>query len=172
MRVLLNDTTSECRTTFAQMLHISCFLCFFPFFILWSLHTMSPALSTTFSKHAALVPSPLRLEANKQPKANVTTHSTPRSVPVPTFPEPEAAQRPKANAPFRAVEGQLHRLLIHVTLRDKVVAAEANDIALLNLPAMRFFCIQCRELECIPCRNRISCRTRCILCCNCPMRRN
>ncbi|KFH65788.1 hypothetical protein MVEG_07891 [Podila verticillata NRRL 6337] len=133
---------------------------------------MSPTLSTMLSKHAALVPSPLRPETDQRPKASATTHSIPRSAPVPTFPEPEAAQRPKANAPFRAVEGQLHRLLIHITLRDKVVAAEANDIALLDLPAMKFFCVQCKELECIPCRNKISCRTRCILCCDCPMRRN
>ncbi|KAG0332078.1 hypothetical protein BG000_010355 [Podila horticola] len=104
-------------------------------------------------KHTAtaLVPTPLRHEIKYEPKANGTDRSTPRSLPVPTPPPPEAnkppksKQRPKTNATFRAVEGQLCRFLIQKRLKYKIDASASNDCAILDLPEIDFFCFQCLE---------------------------
>ncbi|KAG0081511.1 hypothetical protein BGZ93_002332 [Podila epicladia] len=141
---------------------------------------MSPVDSTLRHKHTAtvLVPTPLRHEINYKPKANTPENSTPQSLPARALLPPEAnkppkfKERPKANATFRTVEGLLHCFLIQKRLRNKITASESNDCALLDLPEIDFFCSHCLESECIPCRNRTSCRTCCILCCHCPIRRS
>ncbi|KAG0040071.1 hypothetical protein BGZ82_005319 [Podila clonocystis] len=98
-----------------------------------------------------LVPTPLRHEINYEPKSSASKPSTPRSVPVPTLIPPKAnkppkpKQRPKTNAKFRVVEGQLYRFLVQQRLKIKINASESNDCALLDLPEIDFFCIQCME---------------------------
>ncbi|KAF9323890.1 hypothetical protein BG006_001038 [Podila minutissima] len=139
---------------------------------------MSPVGPTMRHKHieTVLVPTPLRHVINYKPKANASERSTPRSLPAHALPPSEANKSPKSEerskTTFRAVEGQLHRSLIQKGLKNKITASESNEWDLLDIPEIDFFCSRCLEPKRIPCRNRISCRTRCVLCCRCPIRRS
>ncbi|KFH65789.1 hypothetical protein MVEG_07892 [Podila verticillata NRRL 6337] len=96
-----------------------------------------------------------------------TTPKVPSPLSPASAPRPVASQ-PKANATFRAVEGYLHRRLMNDAMKNKAAAAVAafSDPP-PGFPIIPFVCQECEADPCIPCRNKKSCRTLCLFCCEC-----
>lgn len=66
---------------------------------------------------------------------------------------PETNKQPKAISFFRAVENQLHRLLMAQALKDKAIAvAAASDNLPADIPMVYFVCPECQMPVNIPCR--------------------
>ena len=158
MCALLDDTTNyRYEITFAPMPLIDCLLCFFFFH--------PPQL-----KHPKKILPPL-LSCYKMVEQTIPKTPSPLSGSISTPLRPEPNKQLKAITFFRAVESQLHRLLMSQALKDKAIAAAASDNLPADIPMVYFVCPECQMPVNIPCRGRTSCRTHCLLCCECPVPR-